>query len=71
VAERIRAAVEALPVKTERAVLQLTASLGVTTIRAEDSTVSLFKRADEALQVAKQGGRNQVAEAPGASTLDV
>eukprot|EP01133_Synstelium_polycarpum_P022081 gene22081-26508_t len=68
---RIRAAVEALPVKTERAVLQLTASLGVTTIRAEDSTVSLFKRADEALQAAKQAGRNQVAEAPGASTLDV
>src|SRR5450830_1577274 len=70
VAERIRAAVEVLPVKTERAVLQLTASLGVTTIRAEDSTVSLFKRADEALQAAKQAGRNRVVEAQGASTLD-
>ena len=71
VAERIRAAVEVLPVKTERAVLQLTASLGVTTIRAEDSTVSLFKRADEALQAAKQAGRNRVVEAQGACTLDV
>ena len=50
--------------------LQLTASLGVTTIRAEDSTVSLFKRADEALQAAKQAGRNRVVEAQGASTLD-
>src|SRR5450830_434270 len=71
VAERIRAAVAGLPVKTERAVLSLTASLGVTTVRAEDSTVSLFKRADEALQAAKQGGRNRVAEARPASTLDV
>jgi diguanylate cyclase (GGDEF)-like protein len=71
VAERIRAAVAGLPVKTERAVLSLTASLGVTTVRAEDSTVSLFKRADEALQAAKQAGRNRVAEAQPASTLDV
>jgi len=71
VAERIRAAVASLPVKTERAVLSLTASLGVTTVRAEDSTVSLFKRADEALQAAKQAGRNRVMEAQPASTLDV
>ena len=71
VAERIRAAVEVLPVKTERAVLQLTASLGVTTIRAEDSTVSLFKRADEALQAAKKAGRNRVVEARGSSNLEV
>ncbi|KAB8044309.1 GGDEF domain-containing protein [Janthinobacterium aquaticum] len=70
VAERIRAAVASLPVKTDKAVLNLTASLGVTTIRAEDSTVSLFKRADEALQAAKAGGRNRVVEAPQASTLD-
>lgn len=70
VAERIRAAVAALPVKTERAVLQLTASLGVTTIRAEDSTVSLFKRADEALQAAKQAGRNRVMEAQERATPD-
>ncbi|MRW92864.1 diguanylate cyclase [Duganella sp. FT80W] len=49
VAERIRNAVAALPVKAEKAIINMTASLGVTTIRAEDSTVSLFKRADEAL----------------------
>jgi diguanylate cyclase (GGDEF)-like protein len=64
VAERIRNAVAAMPVKAERAMINMTASLGVTTIRAEDSTVSLFKRADEALQLAKQGGRNRVVEAP-------
>ncbi|NGZ83932.1 GGDEF domain-containing protein [Duganella aceris] len=63
VAERIRNAVAALPVKAEKAVINMTASLGVTTIRADDSTVSLFKRADEALQEAKQAGRNRVVEA--------
>ncbi len=63
VAERMRAAIEAGPVKTERAMIGMTASFGVTSIRADDSTVSLFKRADEALQAAKQGGRNRVIEA--------
>jgi diguanylate cyclase (GGDEF)-like protein len=67
VAERIRNAVAALPVKAEKAVINMTASLGVTTIRAEDTTVSLFKRADEALQAAKRGGRNRVAEAQAAT----
>jgi len=71
VAERIRAAVAALPVKTEKAVLSLTASLGVTTIRADDSTVALFKRADEALQAAKEAGRNRVMAAPESAALDV
>lgn len=70
VAERIRNAVASHPVKTERAVINLTASLGVTTIRAEDSTVSLFKRADEALQQAKQAGRNRVVEARAESPLE-
>jgi diguanylate cyclase (GGDEF)-like protein len=70
VAERIRNAVAGHPVKTERAVINLTASLGVTTIRAEDSTVSLFKRADEALQQAKLAGRNRVVEARAESALE-
>jgi diguanylate cyclase (GGDEF)-like protein len=65
VAERIRAAIEASPVKTERAMISMTVSMGVTTIRADDSTISLFKRADEALETAKVQGRNRVIEAPG------
>ena len=64
VAERIRAAVAASPVKTERAMISMTASFGVTVIRPDDSTVSLFKRADEALRAAKEGGRNKVVAAP-------
>lgn len=63
VAERMRAAVAATPSKSARAMIALTASFGVTTVRADDSTTSLFKRADEALQAAKQGGRNCVVAA--------
>ena len=62
-AERMRAAIGASPFKGERAMIAMTASFGVTTIRADDSTVSLFKRADDALQAAKAGGRNRVVEA--------
>jgi diguanylate cyclase (GGDEF)-like protein len=63
VAERMRAAIEAHPVKTERALIAMTASFGVTTIRPDDSTVTLFQRADEALRSAKLGGRNRVEQA--------
>jgi PleD family two-component response regulator len=40
--------------------ISLTASFGVTTIRPDDSTVTLLARADEALRVAKKAGRNRV-----------
>jgi diguanylate cyclase (GGDEF)-like protein len=63
VAERMRAAIEASPVKTERALVAMTASFGVTTIRPDDSTVTLFQRADEALRAAKRAGRNRVERA--------
>jgi diguanylate cyclase (GGDEF)-like protein len=67
VAERMRAAIEAQQVKTERALIALTASFGVTTIRPEDSTVTLLARADEALRAAKAAGRNRIELAPSAS----
>ena len=70
VAERMRAAIEATPVKTERAMVAMTASFGVTTIRPDDSMVSLFQRADEALQAAKLAGRNRVVEAPPAPAFE-
>ncbi|MGV7211302.1 diguanylate cyclase [Oxalobacteraceae bacterium A2-2] len=70
VAERIRGAVAATPVKAERALINMTASLGVTTIRADDTPVLLFQRADDALRQAKQDGRNRVAQAGSASPLE-
>lgn len=71
VAERMRAAIEAQRVKTERVMISLTASFGVTTIRADDSTVTLLARADEALRAAKEAGRNRVElAAPAASVAE-
>ncbi len=64
VAERMRLAIAGLQIKAEKAVLGITASMGVTTIRPDDTTVSLIKRADDALALAKQAGRNRVMAAP-------
>lgn len=66
VAERMRTAIEGERIKTERAMISLTASFGVTTIRSDDSTVTLLARAEDALQTAKRDGRNRVTLAPDA-----
>jgi diguanylate cyclase (GGDEF)-like protein len=71
VAERMRAAIAATPVKTERAMITLSASFGVTTIRPDDSSVTLLARVDEALRTAKAGGRNRVELAPPAPAIPV
>lgn len=71
VAERMRAAIAATPVKAERAMITLSASFGVTTIRPDDSSVTLLARADEALRTAKAGGRNRVELAPPAPAIPV
>ncbi len=63
VAERMRLAIMALQIKTERAMLSVTASFGVTLIEPDDSLVSVVKRADEAMLAAKNAGRNCVREA--------
>jgi diguanylate cyclase (GGDEF)-like protein len=71
VAERIRAAIEAMQLRAEKAIINVTASMGVTVIRADDSTVTLFKRADNALQMAMLAGSNRVAEAPDATFAEI
>lgn len=71
VAERMRSAIMAVQIKAEKVVLSVTASFGVTTIRPDDTMVSLIKRADEALYAAKHAGRNQVREAAPVAELVV
>jgi diguanylate cyclase (GGDEF)-like protein len=69
VAERMRAAIAGLQIKAEKAVLGITASMGVTTIRPDDTMVSLIKRADDALAEAKQAGRNRIMQAQAVTEL--
>lgn len=61
-AERLRAAIAALEVRDYGSV---TASFGVAVHREGDQSRDLVKRADQALYVAKAGGRNRVEVSPG------
>ncbi|MGY2896236.1 diguanylate cyclase [Deinococcus sp. UYEF24] len=73
IAERVRAAVEALRIPWEGQDLQVTVSIGCATLgpvepadavslRSQESDLELLARADAALYVAKAGGRNRVAQ---------
>lgn len=59
-AERIRKVVEGLPCHCSGADIPVTISAGVSTLRADDTALTLFDQADQALYLAKQSGRNQV-----------
>ncbi|HEY9854224.1 MAG TPA: diguanylate cyclase [Stenomitos sp.] len=60
-AERIRAAIAAMPLRTIAGEpFTVTASLGVASLRAGSTAVELLERADKALYTAKHRGRNQV-----------
>ena len=62
IAERLRVRVSELPIPTSRGMLNLTISLGVAPLVSDVLTLDvLFDRADAALYVAKQTGRNRVA----------
>lgn len=59
-AERIRLSIEKHTIAYGMKTLNLTASLGVSSLRGNDNSNSLVKRADSAMYKAKQNGRNQV-----------
>ena len=57
-AERVRNAIEAMIVEFEGKRLQVTASIGLTEIRADDDATQLIRRADDAVYKGKKSGRN-------------
>ena len=60
VAERLRAMVEAHPVVTEQRSIALTVSVGVTVCAGSESAGTALQRAQEAMYLAKERGRNRV-----------
>jgi diguanylate cyclase (GGDEF)-like protein/PAS domain S-box-containing protein len=60
VVERLRAAVEALPIATDAGIVRCTVSAGVATRRPDETLESMLNRADSALYAAKEAGRNRV-----------
>ena len=59
-AERIRSAIEAHTLAYDMAVIKITASMGVASLRDDDTVDSFIKRADDAMYKAKKSGRNRV-----------
>jgi len=59
-AERIRASIESHTIAFDMETLKITASLGVSTLRDNDTLESFVQRADKAMYTAKNRGRNQV-----------
>lgn len=60
IAERLRACIEENPICTSAGDIQITASIGISSLVLNENVKQLFERADRALYRAKQGGRNRV-----------
>lgn len=61
IAERIRQTIEATVIEYEQGkTLNITVSIGISTLTESETSVDLIKRADDALYYAKEHGRNQV-----------
>lgn len=59
-AERIRSTIEKTPCICNDVSINITVSMGISSLQIEDNSTALFKRADSALYQAKDSGRNQV-----------
>ena len=60
VAERLRALVETQPLRSDHHAIPVTVSIGVALCTRGDSAETVLKRADAAMYLAKQNGRNRV-----------
>ena len=64
VAERFRQTIADLKVYVDEQIVHFTVSIGVTNLRQDDTGIeAVLRRADEALYLAKTGGRNKVVSA--------
>ena len=66
VAERLLGLVESQPLRSDHHAIPVTVSIGVALCTRDDSAETVLKRADAAMYLAKQNGRNrvEVAESP-------
>ena len=60
IAERLRISIMSNPFTTDTGEIRITSSIGVAEAKKKDDLHSLIERADEALYLAKNAGRNQV-----------
>lgn len=63
IAERIRSAIASMTVPMSRQNVKITASIGIAVLNRNESLHGWFDRADRALYLAKQAGRNRVVRA--------
>ncbi|MGZ5049945.1 MAG: GGDEF domain-containing protein [Methylobacter sp.] len=59
-AERIRSSIERHTIAYDMKTIKITASMGVSSLRNDDTLESFIKRADDAMYQAKSSGRNRV-----------